>query len=430
MSKRALIVVDVQNDFVEGGAMGVDGGKAVAAKISKMMEKEYDKYDIAVSTQDWHKPDDDNGGHFSTNPDFKNTWVEHCIAGSEGAEFASPIEASMFDANFKKGYGTPSYSGFEGVIEILSLGEYRLGNTLLQDYLDAQEVTIVDIVGIATDHCVLATALDAIKAGYEVNVLSEYTVAVGDKESALQEMEKAGANVVRENAQAPEGYDPYAYEPFALTVDMAIFSIRDGALNVLLVRRGDDPYKGAWALPGGFVQPDEDALTAAQRELQEETNIEVGGVHLEQLKTYTAPNRDPRMRVVSVAHVALLSHLPEPKAGDDAAEARWWSVEDLDELPLAFDHAEVLADALERVRAKLEYTTLATEFVGDTFTLSELARVYSAVWGTELDLANFRRKVLSVDGFVEPTGEQSTTTGQPLLYRAGSAKEVAPAFKR
>lgn len=430
MSKRALIVVDVQNDFVEGGAMGVDGGKAVAAKISKMMEKEYDKYDIAVSTQDWHKPDDDNGGHFSANPDFKNTWVEHCIAGSEGAEFASPVDSSMFNANFKKGYGTPSYSGFEGVIELLRLGEHVLGQTLLQEYLDDQEVTIVDIVGIATDHCVLATALDAIKAGYEVNVLSEYTVAVGDKESALQEMEKAGVNVVRENAQAPEGYDPYAYEPFALTVDMAIFSIRDGALNVLLVRRGDDPYKGAWALPGGFVQPDEDALTAAQRELQEETNIEVGGVHLEQLKTYTAPNRDPRMRVVSVAHVALLSHLPEPKAGDDAAEARWWSVEDLDDLPLAFDHAEVLADALERVRAKLEYTTLATEFVGDTFTLSELARVYSAVWGTELDLANFRRKVLSVDGFVEPTGEQSTTTGQPLLYRAGSAKEVAPAFKR
>lgn len=430
MSKRALIVVDVQNDFVEGGAMGVDGGKAVAAKISKMMEKEYDKYDIAVSTQDWHKPDDDNGGHFSANPDFKNTWVEHCIAGSEGAEFASPVDDSMFNANFKKGYGTPSYSGFEGVIELLRLGEHVLGQTLLQEYLDDQEVTIVDIVGIATDHCVLATALDAIKAGYEVNVLSEYTVAVGDKESALQEMEKAGAHVVRENAQAPEGYDPYAYEPFALTVDMAIFSIRDGALNVLLVRRGDDPYKGAWALPGGFVQPDEDALTAAQRELQEETNIEVGGVHLEQLKTYTAPNRDPRMRVVSVAHVALLSHLPEPKAGDDAAEARWWSVEDLDDLPLAFDHAEVLADALERVRAKLEYTTLATEFVGDTFTLSELARVYSAVWGTELDLANFRRKVLSVDGFVEPTGEQSTTTGQPLLYRAGSAKEVAPAFKR
>lgn len=430
MSKRALIVVDVQNDFVEGGAMGVDGGKAVAAKIKTLMEEQYDKYDIAVSTQDWHKPDDDNGGHFSATPDFKNTWVEHCIAESQGAEFAAPLEDSLFDENFTKGYGTPSYSGFEGVIELLRLGEHVLGQTLLQDYLEGEEVTDVDIVGIATDHCVQATVMDALKAGFTVNVLSEYTVAVGDKESALQEMEKAGAHVVRENAQAPEGYDPYAYEPFALTVDMAIFSIRDGALNVLLVRRGDDPYKGAWALPGGFVQPDEDALTAAQRELQEETNIEVGGVHLEQLKTYTAPNRDPRMRVVSVAHVALLSHLPEPKAGDDAAEARWWSVEDLDDLPLAFDHAEVLADALERVRAKLEYTTLATEFVGDTFTLSELARVYSAVWGTELDLANFRRKVLSVDGFVEPTGEQSTTTGQPLLYRAGSAKEVAPAFKR
>lgn len=251
-------------------------------------------------------------------------------------------------------------------------------------------------------------------------------------------------------------YDPYAFPPFAVTVDLAIFTIRDGSLQVLLIERGDEPFKGHWALPGGFVNPNESADGAALRELQEETGIDVKllnnfrtlisakstdvskHIHLEQLKTYSAPNRDPRMRVVSVAHVAFAADMPPPKAGDDAANARWWPVEDVvgedPEISLAFDHAVILDDALERVKSKLEYTTLAAQFVEEPFTLSDLRRVYRIVWGEDEEppLANFRRKVLSVNGFVEPVGEFSEGKAGPraLLYKRGEATSMQPAMMR
>jgi len=238
-------------------------------------------------------------------------------------------------------------------------------------------------------------------------------------------------------------YDPAEFPAFAVTVDLAVFTIRDGLLTVLLVHRRDHPYRGYWALPGGFVRDGESTDAAAARELAEETGAATFTGHLEQLRTYAEPGRDPRMRVVSVAHVALAPGLPDPQPGGDAAAARWWPVDDLglsaaapDAPPLAFDHAQILADALERVRSKLEYTTLAASFVTEPFTLADLRRVYAAVWGYAPDLGNFRRKVLGTPGFVvEAERSQLAAAGAaggrpPLLYRRGEAVALNPPMLR
>lgn len=233
-------------------------------------------------------------------------------------------------------------------------------------------------------------------------------------------------------------YDPGAFPPFAVTVDLAVFTIRNGVLAVLLARRREHPYQGFWALPGGFVRADESAEDAARRELAEETGEGMFTGHLEQLATYSEPGRDPRMRVVSVAHVALAPGLPDPKPGGDAAEARWWAVEDVraDGMTLAFDHDRILSDALDRVRSKLEHTTLAGSFVTEPFTIADLRRVYQAVWGRVPDLANFRRKVLSTPGFVvEADRSGSAAAGPaggrpPRLYRRGDAQVLTPPLRR
>ncbi|OSP39417.1 MULTISPECIES: NUDIX domain-containing protein [unclassified Streptomyces] len=230
-----------------------------------------------------------------------------------------------------------------------------------------------------------------------------------------------------------DGYDKYAFEPFAVTVDLAVFTLRAGALHVLLVERGQEPYAGRWALPGGFVQPDESAESAARRELGEETGLtDVSGLHLEQLRTYSEPDRDPRMRVVSVAFAALLPDAPEAHGGSDAAQARWTPYGSAREL--AFDHGRILADARERVGAKLEYTCLATAFCPPEFTLGELQQVYETVWGTALDRPNFRRKVLATPGFVEAVPGAARLTGgrgkPAALYRAGTATALHPPLLR
>jgi ADP-ribose pyrophosphatase YjhB (NUDIX family) len=251
-------------------------------------------------------------------------------------------------------------------------------------------------------------------------------------------------------------YDPREFDPVAVTVDVVVLTIRDGDLQVLLVQRGVPPFRGAWALPGGFVRTgtgagrervDEDLADAAIRELAEETGQQPGGFHLEQLATYGAPGRDPRMRVISVAYLALAPELPDPRAGSDAQAAAWVPVTSLGladhaagQRPgttrkLAFDHARIVADGLDRARSKLEYTPLATAFVTEPFTISELRAVYETVWGEPLHAANFHRKVLSVPGFVESTGA-TTETGGPRggprarLYRCGDARLLHPALLR
>jgi 8-oxo-dGTP diphosphatase len=220
----------------------------------------------------------------------------------------------------------------------------------------------------------------------------------------------------------------------AVTVDLVVLTIRHDALAALLVKRGISPFKGRWALPGGFVLPSEDLGEAAARELAEETGLQDLPVHLEQLASYGAPRRDPRMRVVSVAYLAVGPDLPDPVAGSDAAAARWAPVAELlgSEQVLAFDHAAILRDGVERARAKLEYTPLATAFCPEPFTVTDLRHVYEAVWGAELDPRNFHRKVTSLDGFLVDTGEaQRQARGRPAqLYLPGPAALLTPPMLR
>jgi len=218
----------------------------------------------------------------------------------------------------------------------------------------------------------------------------------------------------------------------SVAVDLAVLTVQHGAMRVLLVERGIAPFKGRWALPGGFVLPAEDLMASAQRELAEETSIEPSAVHLEQLATYGRPNPDPRGRVISVAYLALVPDLPEPAAGSDAADAVWEDVEQVDKRRLAFDHAEILADAVERARSKLEYSPVGAAFCPDPFTINELRQVYEAVWGCDLDPRNFHRKITNTSGFVEPTGERTTRQGgrPAALYRVGSATLLHPPMLR
>lgn len=223
---------------------------------------------------------------------------------------------------------------------------------------------------------------------------------------------------------------PFVY----LTADVVAFSMRPGAgLSVLLVKRGQTPFKGRWAFPGGFVDEGEDVERAARRELSEETGLRTRAIRLEQLSAYTAPKRDPRHRTVSVAWLAALGPDIEPTAGDDAADAAWLPVDELvGTRRLAFDHARMLDDGMERLRGNVERTNQALSLLPEEFTVAELREVYEAVWGRALDPGNFQRKVTSTPGFLEDTGYQRVgLRGRPAtLYSAGPAEELWPPMSR
>lgn len=227
-------------------------------------------------------------------------------------------------------------------------------------------------------------------------------------------------------------YDPRAFPCFAVTVDVVLVTIHQGRLAVLLIERTTHPSRGAWTLPGGFVGVDEDLADAAWRTLARETGVRTlpRGTHLEQLATYGRPGRDPRTRVVSAAYLALTPDITPPLAAASGGRVRFWPVADLvgdDAPPLAFDHATIVHDGVERARAKLEYTTVALSFVEEPFTLADLRHVYETVWGAALDPSNFRRKALDTPDFVVPLGdaarhERRGGRGRPgELYRKGTA---------
>ncbi|MFF7154364.1 NUDIX domain-containing protein [Streptomyces sp. NPDC087422] len=291
---------------------------------------------------------------------------------------------------------------------------------------------------------------------------------------AVNTPETAGESAARRERDFLDSYDPRAFDPIAVTVDIVALTLRADRLHVLAVERGGPPFAGERALPGGFVRAGRESLDeAAARELAEETGLDataLGRVHLEQLGSYGVPDRDPRMHVVSIAYLAFAPGLPDATPGSDAAGAAWIPVEAIlpkgqpDTAPprpfeqgrrtgiygggtgrrpashgsaprLAFDHDRILADGLERARGKIEYTPLATAFLGETFTISELRAVYETVWGAPLHAGNFHRKVLSVPGFVESTGETDSRPGskggpRARLYRAGDARLLHPALLR
>ena len=207
----------------------------------------------------------------------------------------------------------------------------------------------------------------------------------------------------------------YEYPHPAVTTDIVIFTVRDAKLNLLLIKRGMDPFKGSWALPGGFVRMEESLDECAKRELEEETGL--SGVYLEQLYTFGRTDRDPRERVISVTYYTLTpSETMELSAGTDAEEAQWFPVDKLPEL--GFDHQEIIRVAQERLSAKMEYSTIGLQFMPEEFTLSQLQTVYEQAIGRELDKRNFRKWMLSLN-LIEETGKKySRGAHRPaMLYR-------------
>jgi nicotinamidase/pyrazinamidase len=223
---RALIIVDVQNDFCEGGSLAVEGGAALAGAISEYVDAHHGQFDHVVATQDWHI---DPGAHFSDNPDFVDSWPKHCVAGTRGAELHPDLDTEYIQAYFRKGQYTAAYSGFEGLLapddavpsgdrkpgampvagspsagdaeatgsdfagSDFAAGEETIG---LDDWLQSHDVEDVVVVGIATDHCVRATALDGVQAGYSVTVLRDLTVGIAeDLDDAIAEMELGGVDI-------------------------------------------------------------------------------------------------------------------------------------------------------------------------------------------------------------------------------------------
>lgn len=188
---RALLIIDVQNDFCEGGSLACAGGASVAQRVTEYLRDHKSDYDFVIASRDWHDADNNNGGHFASEgqgPDFANTWPAHCVSGTNGAEYHPNLDASLINVHLEKGMGKPSYSAFEGVT--------RDGKSIA-DVLASAGVDQLDVVGIATDYCVLASSLDARKAGLAVTVLTEMCAGISAEstDSAIAQMKAAGCQI-------------------------------------------------------------------------------------------------------------------------------------------------------------------------------------------------------------------------------------------
>lgn len=222
----------------------------------------------------------------------------------------------------------------------------------------------------------------------------------------------------------PENYDPTQFDRPSVTVDVVIFSLADDALQVLLIKRESPPFAHMWAIPGSFIKMNESLEEAAVRALADETGVE--DVYTEQLYTFGKPDRDPRTRVITIAYFALVPHdAIHHKAGRDASETSWFTVSKLPSL--AFDHAEIVEYAYQRLRYKLEYTSVGFQLLPDVFTLTELQKAYEIILDEPLDKRNFRRKILAAE-ILEETGEKKKDgEGRPAMlyrYREDAVAEV------
>lgn len=192
---RALFIIDVQNDFTEGGALGVEGGAAVAANVTSYLRQHPDRYEQVFASRDWHDADNDNGGHFATDgePDFVTTWPAHCVAGTEGAEYHPALDTDAVTIHVRKGQGAPAYSIFEGTTD---------DGRSVADALEDLGILDIDVVGIATDYCVRASVLDALELGRRVHVLTDLVAGVAPEssEAALAELGHAGAEIITSSA--------------------------------------------------------------------------------------------------------------------------------------------------------------------------------------------------------------------------------------
>ncbi|GAB4110943.1 MAG: NUDIX domain-containing protein [Roseiflexaceae bacterium] len=212
-----------------------------------------------------------------------------------------------------------------------------------------------------------------------------------------------------------ETYDPSRYDRPSVTVDVVIFTLLEKKLHVLLVKRRRWPHEGQWAIPGGFINMDESLEQAARRELEEETGVR--DIYLEQLYTFGEPKRDPRTRIISVAYFAIIrADRQTLRVSEESTDVRWFPVEALPGR-LAFDHDEILETALDRLRSKLEYTTLAFQLLPEVFSILELKHIYEQILGEELDKGNFYRKIKDAR-ILEDTGIRREGRGRPTaLYR-------------